>query len=95
MLSSRSGRCQMPSGKPFQLVRRITAVRDIGAAVRAVRKEAGADQAAAAGLAGVGVRFLGDLERGKESLRLGLVLRVLDRLGLELWIAPRNWRPGP
>jgi HTH-type transcriptional regulator / antitoxin HipB len=61
--------------------------------VRAARQRAGADQATAAALAGVGVRFLGDLERGKPTVRLGLVLRVLERLGLEVWIAPRGWRP--
>jgi len=57
--------------------------------VRAVRLEAGIDQAKAAGLAGVGTRFLGDVERGKPTLRLGLVLQVLERLGLELTIARR------
>lgn len=51
------------------------------------------DQATAAGLAGVGVRFLGDLERGKPTVQLGLALQVLDRLGLEAWIVPRGWRP--
>lgn len=66
---------------------------DIAALVRVARRENEADQRHAAELAGVGVRFLGDLERGKETLRLGLVLRVLDRLGLNVWIAPRTWRP--
>lgn len=66
---------------------------DLGAAIRAERHELATDQATTAGLAGVGVRFLGDLERGKPSVRLGLVLQVLHRLGLEVWIAPRGWRP--
>jgi len=65
---------------------------DIGELVRAARREGGTDQATTAGIAGVGVRFLGDLERGKPNLRLGLVLRVLDRLGLEVWIGPRGGR---
>ena len=72
---------------------RVTSPAAIGECVRAVRVEAQMDQVTAAGLAGVGARFLGELERGKASLRLGHVLRVLDRLGLELWIAPRGWRP--
>lgn len=63
--------------------------KDLGAIVRAVRQEAGIDQAKAAGLAGVGTRFLGDVERGKPTLRLGLVLQVLERLGLELTITRR------
>jgi y4mF family transcriptional regulator len=65
----------------------------LGAVVREARRSSGADQATTAGLAGVGVRFLGELERGKPTLRLGLVLRVLERLGFEVWIAPRGWRP--
>lgn len=74
---------------------RIRSTDELGAVVRDARRRADTDQVTAAGLAGVGVRFLGDLERGKPSVRLGLVLRVLDRLGLELWIAPRGWRPRP
>jgi transcriptional regulator with XRE-family HTH domain len=63
--------------------------------VRAARKDSGLDQVTAAGLAGVGVRFLGDLERGKSNLRVGLVLRVLERLGIEVWLSPRGGRRGP
>jgi HTH-type transcriptional regulator/antitoxin HipB len=74
---------------------RVTTPKDLGAMVRAVRREAGLDQATAAGLAGVGVRFLGDVERGKPTLRLGLVLQVLDRLGLELTITRRKGGPRP
>ncbi|CAN5889853.1 type II toxin-antitoxin system Y4mF family antitoxin [soil metagenome] len=66
---------------------------DIGEQTRATRKRAGLDQVTAAGLAGVGPRFLGELERGKESVQLGRALQVLERLGLDVWIAPRGWRP--
>jgi HTH-type transcriptional regulator/antitoxin HipB len=69
---------------------KVTSPKDLGALVRAVRREAGLAQATAAGLAGVGTRFLGDVERGKPTLRLGLVLQVLERLGLELTIARRR-----
>lgn len=72
----------------------IRSTEELGAIVRSARKESGTDQATAAGLVGVGVRFLGDLERGRPNLRLGLVLRVLDRLGLEVWISPRGRRRG-
>ena len=68
---------------------KVTSPQELGALVRAVRLEAGLDQATAAGLAGVGTRFLGDVERGKPTLRLGLVLQVLQRLGLELTVTRR------
>jgi y4mF family transcriptional regulator len=73
-------------------ITKVRTPKDLGAIVRAIRREAGIDQAKAAGLAGVGTRFLGDVERGKPTLRLGLVLQVLDRLGLELTIARRSGR---
>jgi len=83
----------MSSSKEIQAVAQATSVAAIGQIVRSARRRSGMDQATAAGLAGVGVRFLGDLERGKPTVRLGLALQVLDRLGLHLWIAPRGWRP--
>jgi DNA-binding XRE family transcriptional regulator len=70
----------------------IRSMEQLGELVRAARRDSGADQATTAGLVGVGVRFLGDLERGKSNLRIGLVLRVLERLGLEVWVAPRGNR---
>lgn len=81
------------STKPFIAPRRIRTVSELGGCVRAARHEAGVDQTSAAGFAGVGPRFIGELERGKETVRLGLVLRVLERIGLEVWIAPRGWKP--
>lgn len=63
---------------------------DLGRAVRDARTAAGLDQITAAGLLGVGPRFLSELERGKPTVRLHLVLRVLERLGLELDLRPRG-----
>jgi HTH-type transcriptional regulator / antitoxin HipB len=85
---------QDSSQRPGEALR-VTTPEDLGAMVRAVRREAGLDQATAAGLAGVGVRFLGDVERGKPTLRLGLVLQILDRLGLELTVTRRKGGPRP
>lgn len=78
------------AGAPLAAEVLVRSVADIGALVRAYRSRRGLDQATTAGLAGVGVRFLGELERGKPTLRLALVLQVLERLGLEVWIAPRR-----
>jgi HTH-type transcriptional regulator/antitoxin HipB len=65
---------------------------ELGAVVRRKRKEIRADQAKVAGLSGVGIRFLSELERGKETAELGKALQVLGRLGLEVWIVPRGGR---
>jgi len=69
---------------------KIDALADLGAQVRQARKRQGLDQVTAAGLCGVSPRWLGELERGKENQRIGLVLQVLERLGLELWVCPRG-----
>jgi HTH-type transcriptional regulator / antitoxin HipB len=66
---------------------------DLGRLIRKKRKESGAKQAKVAGLAGVGVRFLSELERGKPTAELEKTLRVLERLGLAVWILPRGFEP--
>lgn len=63
---------------------------ELGQLIRRKRKEVGVLQADAAGLAGVGTRFLSEIERGKETAELGKVLQVLERLGLEVWVLPRG-----
>jgi y4mF family transcriptional regulator len=53
----------------------------LGDALRAARKHLGLTQPQLALAAGVGVRFIVDLEAGKPTLRLENVLRVIDALG--------------
>jgi transcriptional regulator with XRE-family HTH domain len=62
----------------------ISTARDLGRAIRAARKRAGLTLIECAGSNGVGVRFLSELERGKETAAVGLALRVARSLGLEL-----------
>ena len=59
----------------------------LGDALRAVRKQLGLTQPRLALAAGVGVRFIVDLEAGKPTLRLENVLRVIDALGGELQLS--------
>ena len=68
----------------------ILSAKDIGNAIRAKRRADDLTQADAAALCGVGTRFLGELERGKETSQIGKVLRILRGLGLELHIAPKE-----
>jgi len=64
----------------------ISAVADLGQAVRARRKEAGLTLVEAAERVEVGVRFLSELENGKPTVRLDKVLQVLEAFGLKLQI---------
>ena len=62
----------------------IRSPRQLGDALRAARKQLGLTQPQLALAAGVGVRFIVDLEAGKPTLRLQNVLRVIDALGGEV-----------
>jgi len=62
----------------------ILDVQALGTQVRQCRKELGLSQLDAAGLCGVGERFLSELERGKPTVQLGKVLQVIRRLGLRM-----------
>jgi y4mF family transcriptional regulator len=66
----------------------------IGQLVRQRRKEVGMTLKDAAALAGVGVRFLSELERGKPTLQLGLAISVLQLFGLELHVEQRGDQRG-
>ena len=56
----------------------------LGPKVRQARKQLGLTQPQLAMAAGVGTRFLVDLEAGKATVRLEQVLRVINALGGEL-----------
>jgi y4mF family transcriptional regulator len=57
-----------------------------GQAIRTARKAQGLRQDQLAGAAGVGVRFIVDLEAGKASAHLGKALQVAAALGLKIAI---------
>ena len=56
----------------------------LGEFVRTERKKAGLTQAELAGKAGVGIRFVRELERGKKSLRMETVNKALKLFGKQL-----------
>jgi y4mF family transcriptional regulator len=62
----------------------ISRAEDIGHSVRRARKSQGLTQEQLAATSGVGVRYLRELEQGKESCHVGKALTVLSMLGLTL-----------
>jgi y4mF family transcriptional regulator len=50
------------------------------------RKQQGISQQTLAMVAGTGTRFIANLESGKETIQLVKVLKVIDALGLEMYI---------
>jgi HTH-type transcriptional regulator / antitoxin HipB len=63
---------------------------DLGRQIRAARKAQGLTQAELAETAGVGARFVSELERGKDTARLGLALELARLVGIDLLAAPRR-----
>ena len=63
---------------------------ELGRHIRAARKAQGLTQVDLAEIAGVGPRFLSELERGKDTVRLGLALKIARLVGLDLFAVPRG-----
>lgn len=63
-------------------------IEEVGTVVRQVRLAQGLRQDQLAAAAGVGLRFLVELERGKSTVRLDKVLAVLNALGCRLDVTP-------
>ena len=68
----------------------MTTTKDIAASVKAARRKLNLRQADLAAAAGVGVRFLIELEAGKPTAQLGKTLAVLNALGLDSSLTPRS-----
>ena len=62
--------------------------KDIGRMVRETRRAQNLRQDQLAGAAGVGVRFIVELEAGKPTAQIGKTLAVLEALGCALRIDP-------
>ncbi len=65
-------------------MQQIATSKDIGSLIRAERKRQGFTQTELAGLCGVGLTFLSNLENGKQTAELGKTLNVLTMLGIDL-----------
>ncbi|RWB62809.1 MAG: transcriptional regulator [Mesorhizobium sp.] len=68
----------------------ITDSKTLGLRIQQERKSQGLTQEQLAGLTGVGVRFVRELEAGKESCQLGRALQVATALGLFLSVGSRR-----
>ncbi|MBR4893575.1 MAG: helix-turn-helix transcriptional regulator [Kiritimatiellae bacterium] len=60
------------------MVDRLKNISSIGAKIRSIRKAQGISQETLAGLAGTGRRYISELERGKETVRIRELLKLLD-----------------
>lgn len=76
--------------KKWHLPATVRKIAELGELVEAVRKRQGLTQLDVSGLAGLGNRFMVDLEKGKETIQMQKVLNVLAQLGLEVVIRKKG-----
>jgi y4mF family transcriptional regulator len=69
---------------------KITTASALGALIRNTRKAQKLTQEQLAGQSGVGIRFLRELESGKESSQIGKAFQVLAMLGLDVRVGNRS-----
>lgn len=67
----------------------ITMMTNLSKQVKALRKQFGLTQEDLSAKAGVGLRFVRDLEQGKCTLRMDKVNAVLNLFGTELGVVPQ------
>ena len=63
---------------------------DLSQFIKQQRKATGLSQADLAGASGLGVRFIGDLERGKPTCEIGKTFQALAMLGIEVQLVSRD-----
>ena len=71
----------------------IRSSEDIGGAIYEARRKLRLTQKELAKRAGVSTRWLREVEHGKATSQIGLVLRIMGFLGLELDIGYRSSQP--
>ena len=67
---------------------RISDAKALGLLIRETRKSQGLTLETLAGLCGLSIRFLSELENGRETCSFVRILRVLETLGIELVAHP-------
>jgi HTH-type transcriptional regulator / antitoxin HipB len=65
----------------------------IGQIIRRTRKDLGVTQKDLALTSGTGLRFIIELEKGKETCEIGKALTVLQTLGIKLTLTPPATTP--
>lgn len=63
---------------------KITNVENLGALIKEARKKQGLTQTDVAIACNVGLRFIVDIEKGKETCQIGKVFQIVNMLGINI-----------
>ena len=74
----------------FQQPQRVKDATDLGSVIRLQRKQLGLTQQELADACGCSIMYLSNLERGKETAELGIALRIVNLLGLDMTLSERG-----
>ena len=75
---------------PKGVIMKINSIKSLGELIIETRKNQKLTQEQLAAISGLGIRFIRELERGKESCHIGKVFSVLRMLGLNIEIGEHN-----
>lgn len=79
------------SSNLINLPKQIKTAKELGILIRRFRKQRHFTLEQISGISNISMRFLSELERGKETAQIGKVLETLNKLGLEVIIQPRGY----
>lgn len=71
-------------------MQKIDDIKSLGKLIRKERKSQGLTQEQLAAATGVGIRFIRELEQGKESCYIGKALHVIQMLGINIFAVKRG-----
>lgn len=71
-------------------MRQIFSTSDLGKAIRVRRRELGYTQSELADMLGIGVTYISNIENGKETAEIGKALRIVQMLGMDLFVGRRG-----
>lgn len=71
-------------------MQKINSIKELGLLIRKTRKAQGLSQEQLSATCGVGVRFIREVEQGKETCQMGKVLQVLQMLGFDIFTLKRG-----
>lgn len=67
-------------------MKQLTSIKELGLIIRSSRKKQNLTQEQISTLCGVGIRYIRELEHGKESCHIGKAFFVAQMLGLQISI---------
>lgn len=73
-------------------MKKINDINSLGILLRQTRKSQGITQQQLSMVSGVGIRFIRELEYGKETCEIGKAIRVMDMLGINFFTDFRGSR---